>query len=103
MSTTYIHYLALFVWNQGEIAPRILADQDNISWSQYTPSAGQPQGSLAREREKEVSGGKVLILNPEQGRWSEEAISQTSPFKVCSSFVWPTFIIPSGKKVTNFR
>ena len=87
--------------NQEEIASRIRAGQDNISWSQYTPSAGQPQGSLARERE--VSGGKVLILNPEQGRWSEEAISQTSPFKVCSSFVWPTFIIPSGKKVTNFR
>ena len=38
MSTTYIHYLALIVWNQGEIAPRILADQDNISWSQYTVS-----------------------------------------------------------------
>ena len=55
MSTTYIHYLALIVWNQGEIAPRILADQDNISWSQYTPSAGQPQGSLARERERERS------------------------------------------------
>ena len=46
MSTTYIHYLALFVWNQEEIAPRILAGQDNISWSQYTRirGAGQPRG-----------------------------------------------------------
>ena len=38
MSTTYIHYLALFVLNQEEIAPRILAGQDNISWSQYSRS-----------------------------------------------------------------
>ena len=80
MNTTYIHYLALFVLNQEEIAPRILAGRDNISWSQYTPGARQPQG---RGERSGLSAGKVLILNPQHGRWSEKAISQTSPFKVC--------------------
>ena len=49
MSTTYIHYLALFVLNQEEIAPRIPAGQDNISWSQYTPGARQAATRQWRE------------------------------------------------------
>ena len=91
MSPTYIHYLALIVLNQEEIAPRILAGQDNISWSQYRMSWA------ATRQQREVWSGKVLILNPQPGRWTEEAISQTSPFKVFRRFVWPTFIIRLGK------
>ena len=65
MNTTYIHYLALFVLNQEEIAPRILAGRDNISWSQYTPGA-----RAATRQRREVWALRRKSFNFKSPAWS---------------------------------